>query len=144
MKQLVVPQFLDVETKIIGPITLRQFMVLLVGGIFIFICYKISDFMLFVVEAVSISAITGIIAFLKINGRPVHYFLLNFIETAKKPKLQIWGKSWTNNEIKLLMRQPKEEVVTEIVPTKEFVSESKLAELSLIVDTGGVYKRKEL
>jgi len=143
MKQLVVPQFLDVETKIIGPITLRQFMVLLVGGVFVFICYKISDFMLFVVEAVGIFAITGIIAFLKINGRPVHYFLLNFIETAKKPKLKVWFKSWTNNEIKVLMRQPKEEIITEIVPTKEFVSESKLAELSLIVDTGGVYKRKE-
>ncbi|KKS92044.1 MAG: hypothetical protein UV69_C0039G0006, partial [Parcubacteria group bacterium GW2011_GWE2_43_12] len=32
MQQFVVPQFIDVEDKIIGPITVRQFIIIMVGG----------------------------------------------------------------------------------------------------------------
>ena len=47
MEQITVPQFLDVEDRIIGPITVRQFVILLVGSGLIFAAYKLSDFALF-------------------------------------------------------------------------------------------------
>ncbi|MFH1030683.1 MAG: hypothetical protein V1770_05500 [bacterium] len=144
MRQFVIPQFIDVETKIIGPITVRQFIIMLVTGLFIFITYKLSDFGLFVVAGLFEFTIGGIIAFLKINGRPVHYFLVNFMETIRRPKLKIWHKNYlTASDIRDFMDKPKEEEIVPLVIKKEVISKSRLSELSLIIDTGGVYKGEE-
>ena len=81
MQQFVVPQFIDVEDKVIGPITVRQFIILLAGGGLIVIAYKLSDFALFLLQFVIFSFLTVAVAFIKINGRPIHYFLLNVISS---------------------------------------------------------------
>ena len=44
MQQFTVPQFIDVEDKIIGPITTRQFVIMLAGFTLIGISYKLFDF----------------------------------------------------------------------------------------------------
>jgi len=100
MQQFVVPQFIDVEDKVIGPITVRQFIIMLVGGGLIFIAYKLADFALFLLEFVLIAAVTFIIAFIKINGRPIHYFLLNIIQTSRRPRVRVWQKILLNSELK--------------------------------------------
>jgi len=86
MQQFTVPQFIDVEDKIIGPITVRQFIIMLTGAIIDAICYKLADFSLFVTLTVLIMGSSLIIAFLRINGRPFHFFIFNFFETLKKTK----------------------------------------------------------
>ena len=49
MQQFTVPQFIDVEDKVIGPITVRQFIIMLAGFLAIAICYKLLDFAAFIV-----------------------------------------------------------------------------------------------
>lgn len=142
MQQFVVPQFIDVENRIFGPITIRQFVIMLVAGLFIFISYKLADFGLFIVETVIIIFIFGLFAFFKINGRPLHYFILNFIQTLIKPRLRIWHKQITPQTIKDIISQPPTEV--KILPArKQLISATRLTELALLIDTGGVYYREE-
>ena len=43
MQQFTVPQFIDFEDKIIGPITTRQFLILMGGFVAIALCYAIFD-----------------------------------------------------------------------------------------------------
>lgn len=136
MQQFTVPQFIDVEDKIIGPLTTRQFIILLVGAIFIAIAYKIFDFGLFAAVGLLTFAIFGTFAFAKINGRPFHFFVLNFIQTFKRPMLRVWnhktGKEVAVEEAPLVFKPA-------LVPLKR-VTSSRLAELSLVVDTGGGFK----
>ncbi|MFA6382501.1 MAG: PrgI family protein [Candidatus Buchananbacteria bacterium] len=139
MQQFVVPQFIDVEDKVIGPITVRQFIIILVGGGLIFVAYKLSDFTLFLVEMVFIALITFVVAFVKINGRPIHYFLLNVTQTSKRPKLRVWAKIFSNAELKSYLKSEVPKLPPEI-RTKNKVRASRLAEMALIVDTGGVYQ----
>ena len=80
MQQVVVPQFLDVEDKIIGPVTVRQFIELIVGGLVEVIMYKTLDFPAFVVFGLIVLSLTVVVAFARINGQPFHLFLLNFIQ----------------------------------------------------------------
>ena len=143
MQQFVVPQFIDVEDKIIGPITVRQFILLLIGGGIIFVSYKLSDFALFIFEFVIISTITFTFAFIRINGRPIHYLLLNFFQTSRRPKLRIWQKKFLESELKAFTKTKKVELPPRI-RTKNKVRATRLAELSLIVDTGGVYQGEKL
>lgn len=142
MQQFVVPQFLDVEDKVIGPITVRQFIILLVAGGLVFVAYKVSDFTLFLLWLLLIAVLTIVFAFIKINGRPVHYLLLNIFETLNRPHLTLWDKRVTAAELKRTLRGVE---VKPIVPhrVKPLVGSSRLAELSLIVDTGGVYEGEE-
>ena len=143
MQQFVVPQFIDVEDKVIGPITVRQFILLLVAGGLIFVAYKSSDFTLFLFWFFFIVILTVVFAFIKINGRPVHYFVLNFLQTAKRPRLRLWNKRLQDFQLKQYLVQPPEEAVVRR-RTKPAVGTSRLAELALMVDTGGVYEGEEL
>ena len=141
MQQFTVPQFIDVEDKILGPITSRQFVIMLTSFIIIGICYKLFDFSLFLTMAVLIFFISGIIAFLKINGMPFHYFILNFIQTSRKPFLRVWNNAINRDpaifkEKVLVAKEPVR------APTKIF-NNSRLTELSLIVDTQGAYSGED-
>lgn len=138
MHQFVVPQFLDVESKIIGPLTVRQFITFLIGAGMIFIVFKLASFWAAAIEGVLIFALTGLFAFMKINGRPFHFFLLNMIQTLKRPTMKIWNKEISNKDIK------KEEkiVIPPALPQKKHLTSSRLNELSLVVDTGGAYQEE--
>jgi hypothetical protein len=139
MQQFTVPQFIDVEPKIIGPINVRQFLIFLGAALIIFIFYKIFDFSTFVILSVMVFAISGVFAFLKINGRPFHYFLLNLVQAFKKPGLRIWNHKVASFESKEEKQIEYEKIIT---PDKYF-SKEKLAKLSLIIDTKGKYKGED-
>lgn len=143
MDQIIVPQFLDVEDKIIGPITVRQFIELMVAGLLIFIFYKIFDFSLFAVSGLLTLGITLVIAFIKINGQPFHFFLLNFFATLKSPKLKIWRKQYSDSELASLRDNQEVKKALPKTIVRKSVSSSRLSELSLIVDTGGVYRGEQ-
>jgi hypothetical protein len=132
-----VPQFIDVETKIIGPVTTRQFIIMMVAGIIDFILYKLFVFTWFAVIALIVTGIFLMVAFLRINGMPLHYFFLNFVQTMKKPKLRVWQKV----EITSLPKEEKMEVRKEFI-AKPAISSSRLSTLSLIINTGGAYKEE--
>ena len=79
MEQFTVPQFIDEEDKILGPITTRQFIILLVTAGIIFVEYKIFDFSLFVVSGLITAGVAVALAFGKINGRPFHFLTRKII-----------------------------------------------------------------
>jgi len=133
-----VPQFIDVEDKIIGPITTRQFVIMLVTALLMFVAYKLFDFGLFLLVAILEFALGGTLAFFRVNGQPFHFFLLNLIQTFRRPMLRIWDKSLTDSELRQLALKPPEVKVASRVK-KELLTTSRLSELSLIVNTGGVY-----
>jgi hypothetical protein len=138
MNQFVVPQFIDVEDKIFGPVTTRQFLILLVASLFLFIIFKLADTALFVAILLPFGGSALVIAFVRINGQAFHFFLLNLVQTMRRPKLRIWNKKYTTQELNEL-RKPvaeKEVIKTEIISP----SHTHIRDLSLLVNTGGYYK----
>jgi len=134
-----VPQFIDVEDKIFGPITTRQFIIILVGGTIEFVLFKLLSFVTFIIIGFPLLALTGTLAFFRVNGQPFHFFLLNLVQTMRRPRLKVWDNTLTAGELRELMREVPEKPPPK-PPTKEPLSVTKLQELSLIVNTGGVYK----
>ena len=139
MQQFTVPQFIDIESKVIGPITARQFLIFVAAVILGGVSYLVFDFKLFATVAALLIIIAGVFAFLKINGRPFHYFLLNLIQTLKKPGIRVWNHKIAKDfEAEIVNIEYKEQI-----PRKEFYNKSRLAELSLVVDTKGQYQNIE-
>ncbi|MBU1146242.1 PrgI family protein [Patescibacteria group bacterium] len=139
MQQFVIPQFIDVEDKIIGPITTRQFIILLAMTIILFIAYKLFTFIYFIAFGIPVFGLAVVLAFIKVNGQPFHFFLLNLIQTLRRPKLRVWNKESTGDELRQYLKKVEVKIIPPR-PVKERMVATKLAELSLIVNTGGVYK----
>jgi len=138
MQQFTVPQFIDAEDKIIGPITTRQFIILLVMAGTLFLEYKLFDFSLFLTFGIVTVGIFFIFAFSKINGRPFHYFLLNLIQSLFMPRLRLWNKNFGKN-LDEIQFDAKNIIKAQPPAVKTRFTSSRLAELSLIVDTRGAY-----
>lgn len=142
MDQFTIPQFIDVEDKIFGPITTRQFVILLAAGLFLFISYKLADIALFLTLFVIVGGLAVVVAFVKINGQTFHYFLLNIIQTMRRPSRRLWQKRYTDQELKALAIAPKKEII-EAPPEIPNLSYNRIRDLSLVVNTGGYYKYEE-
>lgn len=142
MRQFTVPQFIDVEDKIIGPITVRQFIIMIIGGLFLFLEYKLSDFAFFLFIGIPTALVFLVFAFVKVNGVGFHYFILNIIETLKKPALRSWRRQQQD------IRQPQiadSKPVTAAAPvSRHSLNRSRLSDLALLIDTGGLYQGEQV
>jgi hypothetical protein len=140
--QFVVPQFIDSEDKIFGPITSRQFVILLAAFVIEFLFFRFLSFTMFLLLGVPFIMLAGIVAFVKINGSPFHYFMLNVIQTIKRPSIRVWRREYSNSELLELMKKEPVLASSKFV-RKEFAATSRLQELALVVNTGGIYKPDE-
>ena len=89
-----VPQNIDIEDRILGPLTMVQFIYAVVGG---GICYVIymsipKPFSYFLVAPIALFVICLI--FVKINERPFLNFLLAVLEFSTTPKQRVWRREY--------------------------------------------------
>jgi hypothetical protein len=126
-----VPQFIEVEDKIFGQLTLKQFIYLAGGAGLSFIIYTILDnFLLTLIPAVIIMGASASLAFIKINNKPFvsivesafHYYFGN--------KLYIWKKE-EKVANKKVAEQEQKNYATVMVPK---ISDSKLKDLTWSLD----------
>jgi len=139
MQQFTVPQFIDVEDKIIGPITTRQFVIILAGSLIIFVSFKFFTLAYFLIVGGFTFINVILFAFFRVAGRPFHFFVLNFIQTILKDGLRVW-----RNDQDSVMEEEIMEHKVEVtrIRQRQYTS-SRLAELSLIVDTQGKFKHED-
>jgi hypothetical protein len=137
MQRFIVPQFINVENKVIGPITVRQFLIFVGAAIILAILYAILLFTYFIILGVFVVAIAGVFAFAKINGAQFHFFFLSLVQTLKKPKIRVWNNRALAVELKTVTNIKADD---KIIPKKQVYRRSRLADLSLVVDTKGRYR----
>ena len=95
-----VPQFIDIEDKIIGPFTWRQF-VYLAGGIGLLVTfYFLLPFTFFVVLGIPVGALAASLAFQRVNNRPFSFFLEALLGYTTRKKLYFWRKDSAQEVIK--------------------------------------------
>ena len=88
--QFQVPQFIDTEDKIVGPLTLRQFIYIAVAfGIFALLYFTVQTWVALVL-GVLILGIAGAFSFIKIEGRPLVDIALAAAGFFWKPQTYIW------------------------------------------------------
>jgi len=92
--QFKVPQNIDMQDRIIGPLTLGQFMYLVFGGIILYILFSklvpLGLGIIFFILAVPIGLISFAMAFVKVNDRPFPQFVWAFIQYFSRPRQRIW------------------------------------------------------
>ena len=137
-----VPQFIDAEPKIMGPLSVRQFLIIIVAVLFSFLSWKLADLALAGLLIFVWGGLALIFAFVKINGQPVHMFLVNFLQTFRKPRLRIWFKDYSIAELKFFAESKPKEMEKKVIGRKK-LQRGRLSELSLLVNTGGAYNPED-
>jgi hypothetical protein len=84
--QFQVPQYIDVEDHIVGPLTLRQFLYIAAGFLVIFSSYFFLAMWLWLPFALVIGGASLALALLKYNGRPLLSILVAAFRYLSRPK----------------------------------------------------------
>lgn len=91
--QYPVPQFTDVEDKIIGSLTIKQFGILFAIGIVIFVGFSSSKSILVAIFLFVIFGIPGLgLAFAPFNGRPIYNSIPKLAKFLLAPKVLVFHK----------------------------------------------------
>jgi hypothetical protein len=128
MAQYQVPQFIEVEDKIFGPLTLKQFIYLAGGGGVCLMFFTLLPMWLFFILALPVVAFSGLLAFYQVNGRPFVVALEHATSYFFGTKLYLWKPRRAAD--KPAVGGPTEasaQPQTQPVPT---LSQSKLRDLS--------------
>lgn len=87
-----IPQFIDVEDKVVGPFTIKQFLWLLLGGGIAMVEYSIFTLGIFIVLAVPTIGFSAALAFAKVNGKPFYVYLASLAGFYSRPQERIWKR----------------------------------------------------
>lgn len=128
--QFQVPQFIEVEDKIFGPLTFRQFIYL--GGALgaAYLMYRVLPLYAAAPFVLALVGFGVALAFLQINGRPFIITLENSFFYLVRSKLYLWSntrKKQPSKEIEKIAAKASQTYIPSL-------SESKLRELSWSLD----------
>ncbi|GAC1413392.1 MAG: hypothetical protein NVSMB66_5240 [Candidatus Doudnabacteria bacterium] len=100
--QFPVPQFLDVEDKIIGPFSLKQFGFVFGGGLLVVAIFKIFGFgPVFIVLGFPIALLTLFLSFGNFNGKKVYEAVPIFIKFLTAPKTMVFQKEGSVSDLNI-------------------------------------------
>lgn len=129
--QFQVPQFIEVEDKIVGPLTFKQF-VFIAGGLgMAYVFWRILPLFAAAPLIVGILGFAAALAFFQVNGRPFLLALENGFYYLLHPKLYLWNNERSKAPAVKKAQEPSRGSASVYVPK---LSDSKLHELAWSLD----------
>ncbi|MEK7644202.1 MAG: PrgI family protein [Patescibacteria group bacterium] len=134
--QFKVPQNVDMADKIIGPLTMAQFLYVIIGGLIDYILLQnLIDTApgVFFSLAIPIALFSLAMAFLKINDIPFPRFIQAAILFMSSPKRRIWHKYSETSPVRITT--PKQKIQPKIV--RKNIEKSEIEKMAAVLDTAG-------
>ena len=126
-----VPQFIDIEDKIVGPLTAKQLGWIAIGSVILLILWNTLDASAFIVAAVLNCGLFGALAFYRPYNQPLLKFILSSFHYVARPKIYVWKRNYDSMKtVKKSLAQRKAPVVS----ARKVLQEDKIHELSKILD----------
>jgi hypothetical protein len=122
-----VPQFIEIEDKIVGPLTLKQFLYVAGGAGMSVIAYRFLPLIFSVIVIAFIASLSMALAFFKYNNKPFVDLLEAGVQYYLGEKLYIWKKRDRVVESIEVNKAPPQMYVPRL-------SDSKLKELTWSLD----------
>ncbi len=133
--QFKVPQNIDMQDRVVGPLTLVQFVYVLVGGMVIYFLFNtvgVADPVLFTAIALPLGFFTFALAFLRVQDQPFPRFFVASVVYLLRPKSRIWRRDEAREELTIV---PDAKPSNPLVPPKK-ITKSQLDQVIQALDTG--------
>lgn len=129
--QYSVPQFVEIEDRIIGPLTLKQFLVLLGGALLGFMFWSIFGVgALFFIFTLPTAGLFAFLAFGKFNGKSITANLPTFIKFFTTPRYRVFVRGSASTPI-VKKETPLHEAAPEPITEER---QSRLKKLAYLLD----------
>ena len=116
MSQFTVPQFIDFESKIVGPLTLKQFAFIAIPALMCFFLFFVLNFVVWILVAIVFLSAGAAFAFIKIGGRPLYMIVLYGVKFFWEPKLFLWQRPIVHETVALPSIEHRRQNLKDIVP----------------------------
>ena len=126
-----VPQHIDVEDKIVGPLTAKQLGWVVALGIILLIMWNMTPKPVFFILGFPLSVFFIGLAFYRPYGQPLGSFLIFGITYFFRPKVYFWKRTSQKN-----IKEQKKQVIENHYIQKKMTSES-LRNLAELLDSEG-------
>lgn len=133
-----VPQFIDIEDKIFGPFTFKQFVYLAGGAGSAYALYKLLPLFISIFLIIPILVLALALTFLKINGKPFVEVMQSGAGYFFKSKLFIWKQRRAEKK-KVVEVKPEEHPLSN-VPR---LTENRLSDISWSLDVLDMKEKKK-
>lgn len=87
-----VPQFIEEEMKIIGPLSIRQFFLFLAAMLLSFVFFFLFQVWLWAILTLILFGVISILAFGKMHGRPMSTVALHALRYFWSPRRYLWKR----------------------------------------------------
>jgi hypothetical protein len=134
-----VPQFIEIEDKIFGPFTFKQFIYLLGGAGGAYVMSKVLPLLIAIPLIIAIVGIALALTFYKVNGRDFSEVLQSSINYFFRSKLFIWKQRPVKKDSNLPTRKVLESN-SQNIPR---LTEGKLKDISWSLDVLDMDKRRK-
>jgi hypothetical protein len=129
-----VPQFIDVEDKIAGPLTWKQLLWMIGMGAVLLTFFNLFDTALFIIAAIPTVLIFVAFAFYKPNGFPLTTFVFYTFLFLFRPKVATWERPVNTKPV---AKEPEKKREVRDTSPKQ-ISEERIKELARMADNRGV------
>ena len=99
--QFQVPQFIETEDKIIGPLTWKQFAYIAAAGAVSVVLFLILTPLIWFMLTLVVGGIAVALAFVPVNGRPLIVFLRALSDNIWRPKIYVFQPRGSQKETEL-------------------------------------------
>jgi hypothetical protein len=125
--EFTVPQFIEKESKIVGPFSFKQLTFVGIAGAICIFLYFSTSFLIFFTVGPILLIIAFALAFLKINKTPLPIFIKNAFSFVFRPKIYLWKKK--NIYQKFVVQKKVEEAEKEESPNLSLTKGGHLKQL---------------
>jgi len=126
-----VPQYIDIEDKVVGPLTAKQLGWLGAAGVIMVVMWTMLDFAAFIIASIFVLVVFGGLAFYKPYNQPLANLITAGIFYITRPKIYIWKRMPMNIKTPKKV-QPKKNLPDRLAP--KIISQEKIEEISRILD----------
>jgi len=130
--QFQVPQFIEVEDKIFGPLTFKQFVYVLGGLGTSYILGRILPIFIAAPLILAVGGAAAALAFMKLNGRPFGNALESAFYYLLRAKLYLWSNERSKKHVAAVRQSAPEDASSLVYVPK--LSGSKLHDLAWSLD----------
>lgn len=132
-----VPQYIDIEDKIVGPFTWKHIGWLLGMCAVLLVMYTAFDFQLFLIAGGPTALAFLAFAFYRPSGMPMVKFVFHGVFFLFRPKVSVWERPvHVSNSPVVVMKRPGSAVVDSSLKSRE-ITEEKLKALAAVLDRQG-------
>ena len=133
--QFKVPQFIDIEDKVFGPLTFKQFAYLAGGAGFGYISFHFLPIIIAIFVGPIVVVFALALAFMKYNDKPFIHVVESFIKFYSHSRLYLWHKQAPKNAAPTESKaSAAEALVGGDAASRATLTESKLKTLSWSLD----------